>query len=646
MSRRQARAAKPKIERPQAKYDAAGTGRRIRTWNPPSTGPNRATQGLQRIRDRARDSSRNDWAGASTVQKWATNLIGVGIIPRWANKKFLDLWKLHVPFADADGVLDVYGMQTLAARSWVDAGEVFLRRRPRDLALGLPSPVQYQLIEADFVPLFDTTAWPGMPPDNTMNQGIERNKYGRRVAYWLYREHPGDKPMRPSTNDLVRVLASDIRHIFEPLRPGQLRGVSQLAPILVRLRSSMDFEDAVLDRQKLANLFVAFITRQIPDDAEFDYDPDTGLPKWYDKDGTPMAALEPGIMQELQPGENVTFANPPEAGTTFSDYMRTTHEGSAAATGLPYELMSGNIKDVSDRAMRIVIQEFRRLARQRQWQVIIPMLCQPMVDWWAEACALNGTITAAEVAEAKAPKWSPEGWEYIHPVQDAQGKIALIGAGITSRDAVIGERGDDPRDIDDERKAGKEREDKLGLTPPPPPAPVAPAPKPAPKAELDWQAAQTRAFTAQAELADYQRAQLAAPPAGPSEAEQMRTHVATLVENMTRANAAMFASAMEHANTLAGRPMVTNVAAPVINNEVHVEPTPIVNEQHTHVEPTPIVNEVHAHVEPTPVQITNEVHPAAVEVSVSLPDRKTTSVIDRDRDGFISEVTQMETTIQ
>jgi lambda family phage portal protein len=449
----------------QAKYDAGGFGRRVRSWSPPSTGPQRAIEGTTRVRDRSRDATRNDWAGASLIQKWATHLVGVAITPRWKNKRFTKLWNAHVAQADADGVSDAYGMQTLGVRAWFEGGEVFLRRRPRDLSLPLAAPVQYQLIESDYLPMFDATTWPGMPVGNDIRQGIERNRFGRRVAYWMYREHPGDKTNTPNADMLLRIPASEVSHVFEPKRPGQLRGVSELASVLVRLRSTGDYEDAVLERQKLSNLFVAFITRTMPDLEDVEFDPLTGLPKFYDTNGTPMAGLEPGTTQELMPGEGVEFATPPGPGTTYSEYLRSAQLGTAAGGGMPYELMSGDIKDISDRALRVIINDFHRLAQQRQWQTAIPRLCQPMVDWWADALVLKGDISLDDLGEAKACKWSPHGWEYMHPVQDAEGKIALIDAGLLSRSRVAGERGDDVEEIDDEREEDQRRAAQKNLVP-------------------------------------------------------------------------------------------------------------------------------------------------------------------------------------
>jgi lambda family phage portal protein len=457
------------VEAIRAKYDAAGTGKRMAGWNPPSTGPNKAVTGLQKIRNRARDAVRNDWTGESGVQKWSTNLIGIGIVPRAKRiknkerkQKLQDLWDDWVQVCDADGVLTFYGLQTLAVRSWLEAGEVFIRKRPRGPDSGLPVPLQVQLIEADFVPLLDADIYPGMPAGNTIRSGIERDKRGQRVAYWMYREHPGDGYNgKIEANKLLRIPASEVKHMFMPSRAGALRGVSMLAPILPKLRDIGNYTDAVLLRQQIANLFVAFIKRTTPP-ADPNADPLTGLAIDGGFDN-PLLPLAPGLIQELDDGQEVQFGNPPEAGTTYSDYIRTELMGLAASNGMPYELFSGDIKEVSDRTLRVLINEFRRFAEQRQWQVVIPMMCQPVRDWFTVAALANGSISPDEFDDVKRVEWAPHGWAHIHPVQDPQGKKLEVEAGFRSRSSVIGENGEDPEAVDDERAADMQREKDLGL---------------------------------------------------------------------------------------------------------------------------------------------------------------------------------------
>jgi lambda family phage portal protein len=468
----QAAQGKPMLA-PKAYYDAARQGRRMAGWNPPSAGPNAVLTGLQNLRNRSRDVARNDWSGKSASQKWATNLVGIGITPRFKRitdqirkQEVNDLWHDFVKRADADSVLNFYGLQTLAVKAWLSGGECFIRKRARFVDEELPVPMQVQLLEAEMVPMWDSDAFEGLPTGNKIRSGIELDKRGRRIAYWVYKEHPGDglNLSTPTADTVVRVAASQMRHLFEPERPGQLRGVSMLAPVLARLKNIENYDDATLTRQQLANLVVAFITRQMPAmTGDEDLNGLTGEPDMIGAEGKPLVGLQPGLVQTLEDGEDVTWSNPPEAGTNYSDYMRTQHMGTAAGAGLPYEIFSGDIKEVSDRTLRVIINDFRRFAEQRQWQHIIPMFCEPVMEWFAQAALLVGKISQDEFAGVTRAEWSPHGWAYIHPVQDPQGKKLEVEAGFRSRSSVIGQNGDDPDEVDAERAADIEREKKLGL---------------------------------------------------------------------------------------------------------------------------------------------------------------------------------------
>lgn len=485
--------AKPSIARStQARYDAAGQGRRMAGWNPPRTSPNTAMVGVDRIRERARDSSRNDWAGASGTQKWGTALVGIGITPRWNRikslkrrqqvvDKFLD-WSA---VADADGIYDYHGLITLAVRTWFDGGECFgrLRRRFSD-DTRYPLPMQVQLLEADMVPFLDSTARQGLPVGNEIKSGIEFDKRGQRVAYWVYKNHPGDKFVAYNGEELVRVAASEMLHMFEPKRPGQIRGVSEAAPILARLRNIADYDDAVLERQKIANLFVAFIKRELPDFdlAAADKDPlSNELLDAVTDFGEPLLPMQPGLMQELGTGEDVQFSNPPEAGTTYTDYMRTQNMGTSAGMGLPYELHSGDILNISDRTLRILVNEFRRHAEQRQWQIVIPMFCQRVIDWVAASMVISGFAAVSEFDDVRRVEHTPHGWPDIHPTQDIEGRVNEIKNGLRSQSEVISRRGDDPEVVALQQQADDRRNKRLKIGPYSEAAQMALAPKAAPK---------------------------------------------------------------------------------------------------------------------------------------------------------------------
>ncbi|WP_286799371.1 phage portal protein, partial [Pseudomonas sp. UBA4034] len=93
------------------------------------------------------------------------------------------------------------------------------RLRPRSLSEGLAVPLQLQALAPEFVPhdKFETAK-----NGNVIRAGIEFHPAGKRVAYWMYLSHPRDSSsFNAGYNQLVRVPAAQVLHIFEPMEPGQ-----------------------------------------------------------------------------------------------------------------------------------------------------------------------------------------------------------------------------------------------------------------------------------------------------------------------------------------------------------------------------------------------------------------------------------------
>lgn len=239
-----------------------------------------------------------------------------------------------------------------------------------------------------------------------------------------------------------------------------------LAPVLARLTALDEFDDAVLFRQEVANLFAGFITKPVPEDPEID--PVTGQAVTLDSDGfSPMVGLEPGTMQELLPGEEVNFSDPPDAGNTYSDFMRQQLQAVAAGSGLPYELLTGDLREVNDRVIRVVLNEFRRRIEQRQFGVFVHQFCRPVRAAWLDMAVLSGAIALPDYSENRRQylrtRWIPQGWAYIHPLQDVQTKLMEVRGGFKSKSEVALSQGYDTETIDAENAADNERAEQLGL---------------------------------------------------------------------------------------------------------------------------------------------------------------------------------------
>lgn len=449
-----------------------GGAHRSRTvgWHAPTTTPNTGLLwSLTTLRDRSRRAVRNDGYAKGTIDRLVTNIIGTGIKPLSQakdpafRKQVHELWNCWTDQSDADGLLDFYGQQTQAVRGWLEGGEIFSRRRPRLAGDQLCVPLQIQVVEPELVPYTYT----GMTPSgNRIRAGIEFDALGRRVAYWFH-------PSRPDLDDFAagefrRVPADSTIHIFDPLRPGQLRGIPLLTAALVRLYELDKFDDATLLRQQVANLFAGFLRHTTTGDETLN--PLTGmLPRGtVGRDEKQMVTMEAGTFQELGPGEDVEFSNPPSVGDTYAVFMKQQLRGACAATGVPYEVVTGDLSGLNDRVMRVLLNEFRRRVMAWQHQIVVFQFCRRVWEWWFDSAFISGAlpIPASYIdspEDWRAVKWMPQGWPYLNPVQDVQAGKDAIRAGFTTRSTVVSEQGEDSEAIDQEQSADNKRADDLAL---------------------------------------------------------------------------------------------------------------------------------------------------------------------------------------
>lgn len=440
-------------------HEAAGTGRRLKSWIPYDASPRREHVKLPMLRARSRDACRNNPVARAAIERMVTDFIGTGVSPKpmaeseHLRLKLIDAWESWSAVCDADGQTDFYGLQTLALRAMFESGEVLALLEPND-AGGIP--LQVRLLESDHLPFKNERLKNG----HRIVDGIEFDPRGRRVAYWLHPRHPGDADV--TDNEPRRIEASRVLHLFEATRPGQLRGVPVLASVLVRLKDLDEFDDAQLQRQKIANLFVGFIERPPLEPGQEPIGPD-GQPLPADPAEQPPLQFEPGIIQELLPGEEVKFSTPPGTSDGYRDFTRLQLHVVAAALGIPYALLTGDYADTNDRVVRVAINEYKRRALALIRNVLVPKFCAPIRNAWIDAAILGGTLPSNRPG-LNATRWTPHGWPYIHPVQDVQADVLAINNKLKSRSEALLERGFDAELVDREMAADREREASLGLS--------------------------------------------------------------------------------------------------------------------------------------------------------------------------------------
>ncbi len=429
-------------------YEAAKSGRRTEGWRAPGTSANAEVgPAAFRVRNRIRSLVRDNPYAAQAIRKLSAKTVGAGIVPRLKatreeverKSRAASLWQSFSDNCDPEGILDFYGMQDLTMRTVYEAGEALIRFIPRPSSWKLPVPLQLQVLEPDFL---DSAKNEPTKDGGAIIQGVEYDAEGRRVAYWMFDEHPGETLVTFTRRAYAsrRVPAAEIRHVFRPYRPGQARGISLFTPSVMRLRDTDDYADAELLRKKIAACFVAFVKK-------------SGGPAastlagakgtTTDKDDRRLERMAPGQFHYGAPGDEVEFGSPPES-TGYVEFMRHELHAVAAGIGITYEQMTGDLSQVNYSSIRAGLIDFWDVLDQWQWFCTIPLMCRPT---WSRVGRL---LVATGQWDAKTPFeaiWAPPRRRWVDPSKEIGAMRDEVRGGFASLPSKIAETGEDPDEV-------------------------------------------------------------------------------------------------------------------------------------------------------------------------------------------------------
>ena len=382
----------------------------------------------------------------------AKDCIGTGIVPRantgrkGLNKKVDAVAAKFFAAMDADGITQNYaGFQLLAARAMFEGGEAVLRRLVRPTRLGLAVPLQFALMEGDFV---DNNMNSALANGNLIKQGIEFDPQSRtREAYWMFTEHPGDTYMASveGSYEKIRVPASDVRIMMEPQRPGQIRGVPWITPILVRAKLLDDYEDAERQRKRIESALTAVVKSTVQTGEASDGQGPSLFPTMTDANGDLIEAIEAGMVAYTRDSSGIEMMKPAEA-AGFVGYKRSELQSIAAGGRSTYELASGDLSQTNFSSIQFGTLGYRGMQDVVRATIVIPTL------EWIWRCMIDIAIAIGELqpdtpygVKHHCPPWLP-----IDPVKQAEANKTLIRIGAKTLYEVVTQSGKDWDDHLDE----------------------------------------------------------------------------------------------------------------------------------------------------------------------------------------------------
>ena len=355
-----------------------------------------------------------------------------------ARREVNEAWEEWCEESDAHGVQSLCGQMSLIGPALFQTGEMFFRRRPRRLSDGLSVPLQLQALEAEYL---DRTFTQALPNGHQIKSGIEFNRINQRVAYHFWRTHPGDSQTLLRSIERVRVPASEVIHVFDQIDSDQIRGVPRVVGGLIRLFLLGEYDDAELDRKKVAALIAGFIT------TPHDEDMPAGIPGAEDvdanADGVADIEWQPGTLNILRPGEGIEFSDPADVGGNYEVFRKANLLAVCAAFGTPYSQTTGDFSAANYSSERAAQVAFRRRMEPLIEKMVIHQFCRPVWHWWTEAARLSGAISGDLRTLRRRRKYTPPRWEWVDPKKDLEAEKIAVENGWKSDSDVIEAIGND-----------------------------------------------------------------------------------------------------------------------------------------------------------------------------------------------------------
>ena len=447
-------------QRNQLALSGGYTGARIdkaqlSRWQPMGGSPTTdIIRDLPMLRARSRDQMRNAPVALGAVNTTVSHVIGTGLTYTPAiDAKFLGLnaeqaeaWQdntkrrfgawANSTDCDIARQLDFYGLQELAFRTMLESGDAPIIT-PRIARNGKPKRLAIQLVEADRV------CNPDRKPDTaTVIDGVEIDPAtGETIAVHVAAKHPGGNV---GSNEWTRVAVRgttgrrNVLLMFKPLRPGQLRGVPLIAPILEPLKQLHRWSEAELNAAVISGLNATFV-KMDPDafDSLYDEDAQGAI---VDKASAWSGEMESGKAINLLPGEDITSPAPGRPNPAFDPFWTAMVRQIGMALEMPYEVLVMHFQSSYSAARAALLMAWKAFRSRRD--LVAKMMCQPVLELWLADEVAEGRIScpgffADDVVRAAwcAAIWTGDGPGSIDPSKEVDAAAKRVELGISTKQA-------------------------------------------------------------------------------------------------------------------------------------------------------------------------------------------------------------------
>ena len=414
----------------------------------------------QVVRGRARDLERNSDIANGLLHAYKRNVVGEGfqLQARTAragfNAEIEELWKKWCKSKNCD----VTGQQSFSQilrmaviRKKVDGGILFKKCYTDGGIL----PFKLQAIEVDEL---DASHYMPKNPNNKIVDGIEYDPYNKPVGYWIRQYTLEGYPiMEP-----FYVEAKDMIFYYQKNRPSQVREMSDLAPTITRIRDVNEFINAISVKERIAACLSAFITKTAATTSGFGRSAAVGPQKSYDG-----KRISPGMIMELNAGEDVKSVAPSGSGNESAAYLKTQQGIMASGQGISYEALTRDMSQTNYSSARQGLIEDELIFAEEK-ELLQERVMDEVFESFVISAVLSGAVKAPATFWTKTDDWLKHEWvatpkKWIDPLKEASANQIALQTGQKTFKQICAENGRDSEEVLQEIAETKAFAEKLGL---------------------------------------------------------------------------------------------------------------------------------------------------------------------------------------
>lgn len=329
-------------------------------------------------------------------------------------------------------------LERMLLRTWLRDGEVFVqlvKGKVAGLEHGSSVAFSLEALEPDFVPMQSDEA------KNGLVQGVFLNTWRKPTAYQVYLTNPQENT---GISGKVKIVsAENMLHLAFRKRLHQIRGVSMLHGVIIRLADLKEYEESERVAARIAAAMTMYIKKG--DAALYDND--------EQPDGQRLFDIAPGaVIDDLKPGEDIGLINSNRPNTGLEGFRNGQLRATAAGTRSSYSSIARDYNGTYSAQRQELVESFEGYAVLQD--CFVAAISRPIYREWLKMAIASQAIQLPSDIDQNSlfnAVYSGPVMPWIDPIKEANAWKERIKGGLATEGQAIRASGNNPAEVKRQR---------------------------------------------------------------------------------------------------------------------------------------------------------------------------------------------------